>query len=156
LATVPKDQIVRDTFVLTSFDYIRQNFKLRYSTFINGTAQFDNPEKAFPEFTRLAKIATRMGAEIELTGHTDSVGTEAINQKLSMSRAESVKQFLVEKCGFPSAKIKVFAFGATKPICSNATEEGKRCNRRIEVAFRMPELPSVKEGGVKKDGSGKR
>lgn len=144
LARAPKGKIIRDTFYLTSFEHIRQHFKLRYSTFVNGTAEFDNPLKAYPELTRLAKIATRMGAELELTGHTDSTGAEGLNHELAFNRAQSVKQFLVEKCGFASEKIKVFGFGPTRPICSNATEEGRRCNRRVEVVFRMPVLPSQK------------
>lgn len=51
--------------------------------FIRCTAQFDNPTKAYPELTRLAKIATRMGAELELTGHTDNVGTPESNDAIS-------------------------------------------------------------------------
>ena len=146
LAQKPKGRIVRDTFILTSFEHIRQHFQLRHSTFINGIATFDNPLQAYPELTRLAKIATRMGAELELTGHTDSTGAEGANEKLALDRAQSVKDFLVEKCGFQSEKIKVFGFGPTRPICSNATEEGRRCNRRVEVVFRMPVLPSLKGG----------
>jgi outer membrane protein OmpA-like peptidoglycan-associated protein len=146
LVNLPKGKIVCDTFILTSFEYIRQHFKLQHSTFLNGTARFDNESKAFPELTRLAKIATRMGAELELTGHTDSTGVEGDNHKLAIDRAQSVKEFLVEKCGFDSEKIKVFAFGPTRPICPNTTAEGRRCNRRVEVVFRMPVLPSAKEG----------
>ena len=156
LANLPKGQIIRDTFILTSFEHIRQNFKLRHSTFMNGTAHFDNPAKAFPELTRLAKIATRMGAELELTGHTDSTGAEGANHKLALDRAQSVKLFMVEKCGFDPDKIKVFAFGPTKPICPNATDEGRRCNRRVEVVFIMPVLPSTKEGVSKSESSKER
>ncbi|MDZ4681930.1 MAG: OmpA family protein [Saprospiraceae bacterium] len=142
LANMPKGEIIRDTFILTSFEYIRQHFKLVHSTFINGTPQFDNPDKSFPELTRLAKIATRMGAELDLIGHTDGTGAESANQQLSSDRAKSVKRFLVEKCGFDPAKIKVFGYGPTRPLCPNDTEAGRRCNRRVEVVFRMPVLPS--------------
>ncbi|MEM7565446.1 MAG: OmpA family protein, partial [Pseudomonadota bacterium] len=141
LANVTKGAIIRDTFVLTSFDYIRRNFKLIHSTFFNGQSEFDEPAKAFPELTRLAKIATRMGAELELTGHTDGTGAETDNQQLSIDRAQSVKEFLVEKCGFDSSRIQVYGYGSSRPICENDTEEGRRCNRRVEVLFKMPELP---------------
>lgn len=146
LANVPKGEIIRDTFILTSFEYIRQHFKLVHSTFVNGTAHFDNPDKSFPELTRLAKIATRMGAELDLTGHTDGTGAEGANQQLSADRAMSVKRFLVEKCGFDPSKINVFGFGPTHPLCPNDTEAGRRCNRRVEVVFRMPVLPSARGG----------
>lgn len=141
LANVARGEIIRDTFVLTSFDYIRKHYRLVHSTFHNGTAEFDNPGKAYPELTRLAKIATRMGAELRLSGHTDGSGLESGNQELSLHRARSVKQFLVEKCGFNPDKIYVYGYGESRPICPNDTEEGRRCNRRVEVVFRMPVLP---------------
>lgn len=140
LANMPKGQIIRDTFILTSFEYIRKNFKLEQSTFITGTAIFNNPDQTYPELTRFAKIATRMGAELDLIGHTDGVGTEKNNIQLSVDRAQSVKNFLVDKCGFDPDKIRVSGCGSSKPICTNDTEEGRRCNRRVEVVFRMPEL----------------
>lgn len=148
LANVARGGIIRDTFVLTSFDYIRQNYRLVHSAFFTGTAQFDNPGKAYPELTRLAKIATRMGAELHLSGHTDGSGLESGNEELSFHRAGSVKQFLVEKCGFNPDKIYVYGYGESRPICPNDTEEGRRCNRRVEVVFRMPELPGEKLGVV--------
>ncbi len=140
LANVGRGEIIRDTFVLTSFDYIRKNYRLVHSTFFTGTADFDNPDKAYPELTRLAKIATRMGAELHLSGHTDGSGLESGNKQLSFHRAGSVKQFLVEKCGFDPGKIFVYGYGESRPICSNDTEEGRRCNRRVEVVFKMPVL----------------
>lgn len=142
LANYEKGSIIRDTFILTSFEYIRKNFKLEHSTFVNGTDTFDNPDITYPELTRFAKIATRMGAELDLIGHTDNTGLEASNHELSFNRAQSVKQFLVEKCGFDPDRIRVFGYGPDKPLCSNDTEEGRRCNRRVEVVFRMPELPA--------------
>lgn len=143
LANVKRGEIIRDTFILTSFDYIRKNFKLKHSTFFNGEAEFDRPHKAYPEITRLAKIANRMGADLELHGHTDNTGTEKENQELSAARANAIKTYLTEKCGFNEERIQVFAYGSTRPICSNATEEGRRCNRRLEIVFKMPELPSL-------------
>lgn len=141
LANITKGQILRDTFRLTSFDYIRRNFRLVNSTFINGTAQFDQPQKAYPELNRLAKIAVRMGAEIQLNGHTDNRGTTAENLKLSIARAESVKAFLVSRCGFDPDKIHLKGFGATQPRCEENTADCQNLNRRIEVEFKMPDLP---------------
>ena len=139
LANSLKGQIIVDTFIVTSFEYIRQNFKLEHSTFFTGTSVFDNPDKTYPELTRFARIATRMGAELDLTGHTDGTGEVKNNKQLSIDRAQSVKDFLVTKCGFDPEKIRVFGYGSSKPLCTNDTEEGRRCNRRVEVVFRMPE-----------------
>lgn len=143
-AMLSDDQIIRDTFKLKSFEYIRKNFVLEYGTFFNKTAEFDDKDRVYPELVRLAKIARRMGAELVLKGHTDNTGTEAENQALSEHRAEAVRSFLVNKCGFDRNKITIIGFGATKPKCPNTTEEGKRCNRRIEIVFKMPEIPIVK------------
>ena len=139
-----EDQIIKDTFWLTSFEHIRANFKLQYGTFYNKTAEFDDKDRVYPELVRLAKIARRMGAELVLTGHTDNNGTEAENQLLSEQRAEAVRTFLTDICGFEENKISTRGFGATQPKCSNDTEDGRRCNRRIEIEFKMPELPGKK------------
>jgi outer membrane protein OmpA-like peptidoglycan-associated protein len=137
--------IMRDTFRLLSFDYLRQHFELVHSTFQNGTAEFDCPSAAYPELTRLAKIAIRMGARLELTGHTDGTGTEAENLRLSIERAESVRRYLIEKCGFPADHVTAIGYGSANPECDNITEAGRRCNRRVEVVFRMPEVREATE-----------
>jgi len=141
LADIERGTIVRDTFYVTSFEHIREHFKLENSTFVYGTAQFKNPKGAYPELSRLAKIATRMGAEIELRGHTDESGNAASNKALSRQRAASVKAFLVDKCGFNPAKIHTYGYGAERPLCEEDTEACRRRNRRIEVVFKMPALP---------------
>ena len=133
-------EIIRDTFLVTSLDHIRRNFKLVNTTFLNGTATFDRPDLAYPELTRLAKITERMGAELQIEGHTDDQGSETSNQQLSEDRAASVKAFLVEKCGLSPGIITIKGYGATVPKASNDTEEGRLQNRRVEVKFRMPEL----------------
>ncbi|MEM6697587.1 MAG: OmpA family protein, partial [Bacteroidota bacterium] len=140
LADAQQGEIIRDTFRLTSFDYIRKYFKLIDCTFDHDQAIFDQPNKTKPELNRLAKIATRMGANLELVGHTDQVGTAAKNKQLSLDRAKAVKDFLVNSCGFPAERIEIEGKGASEPICDNDTEEGRRCNRRVEVKFEMPEL----------------
>ena len=132
--------IIRDTFRLTSFDYIRTHFELINSTFKSGTAIFDRPEAAHKELHRLADITTRMGAKLEITGHTDVVGNSEDNIKLSKARAQSVKDYLVQDCGIPAESIEIFGYGSTRPNCDNDTEEGRRCNRRVEIKFRMPKL----------------
>jgi OOP family OmpA-OmpF porin len=65
-------------------------------------------------------------------GHTDSRGTEAYNDALSMRRARSVRDYLI-KGGIPSKDIKVEGFGETKPVASNDTDEGRQQNRRVEL-----------------------
>jgi len=69
------------------------------------------------------------------TGHTDSIGTEAYNQKLSERRAAAVKEYLVSK-GIPSAKITTIGKGKTQPVATNKTKEGRQKNRRVDIEFK--------------------
>ena len=65
-------------------------------------------------------------------GYTDSVGSDATNQKLSKDRAESVRAYLVSK-GVPSEKITSVGKGEANPVASNDTPEGRANNRRVEI-----------------------
>ncbi len=65
-------------------------------------------------------------------GHTDSVGTDAYNQKLSVRRAEAVKAYLVSK-GIEQNRVYTEGKGEKQPIASNKTAEGRAKNRRVEI-----------------------
>ena len=67
-------------------------------------------------------------------GHTDAVGSDAYNQKLSIRRSEAVKAYLVTK-GLPDTKITTVGKGKTQPIATNKTKAGRAQNRRVEVEF---------------------
>lgn len=67
-------------------------------------------------------------------GHTDSDGSNALNQTLSENRAAAVRNYLVEK-GINTDRLKSTGFGETKPIASNKTAKGKAENRRVEVSL---------------------
>ncbi len=69
---------------------------------------------------------------IVAVGHTDWIGTDAYNQKLSERRANAVKAYLVSK-GVPAEKIFTEGKGKKQPIASNKTREGRAKNRRVEV-----------------------
>ncbi len=72
--------------------------------------------------------------QLIVEGHTDISGPEKFNQKLSGERAMAVKQFL-ENRGISPVRITTKAFGSTKPIVSNDTNEGRMQNRRVEIVF---------------------
>ena len=65
-------------------------------------------------------------------GHTDSVGSDAYNQKLSVRRAESVKAYLVTK-GIEKNRIYTEGKGEKQPVADNKTKEGRAKNRRVEI-----------------------
>ena len=69
---------------------------------------------------------------VNLAGHTDSIGTEAYNLKLSDRRWMSVKDYLVKK-GIAENRVSGQGFGESKPIADNKTAEGRAKNRRVEI-----------------------
>ena len=69
---------------------------------------------------------------VELTGHTDNVGSDAYNLKLSQERAEVVRQALIDK-GVASERLTAKGYGSTKPVCPNDTDEHRALNRRTEM-----------------------
>lgn len=74
-----------------------------------------------------------MNTEVMITvGHTDSIGNDAYNQKLSVRRAEAVKAYLVSK-GIDAARVYTEGKGKTQPIADNKTAEGRAKNRRVTV-----------------------
>jgi outer membrane protein OmpA-like peptidoglycan-associated protein len=70
--------------------------------------------------------------KIEISGHTDNVGTAADNLKLTENRAKAVTAYLANK-GIDIKRLTFKGFGATQPIADNKTEEGKAMNRRTEL-----------------------
>ena len=75
--------------------------------------------KKYPDFT------------VTIEGHTDNIGSQPYNQKLSDGRANSVMKALVER-GIGADRLTAIGFGKLKPIASNSTPEGRAENRRIE------------------------
>jgi len=73
--------------------------------------------------------------EVKIDGHTDNVGEYNYNMSLSKKRAESAKKYLVSK-GVDSSRVATEGFSFSKPVASNATQEGRDKNRRIEVILK--------------------
>lgn len=69
---------------------------------------------------------------VRIVGHTDSTGGDVVNRPLSMDRAMSARDYLVDR-GVATARIGVAGRGAQEPVASNATEAGRAKNRRIEI-----------------------
>ena len=69
---------------------------------------------------------------IDVLGHTDSTGSDAYNQGLSERRAQSVASYLTSR-GVQPARIATRGYGESAPIATNATEEGRAANRRVEI-----------------------
>ncbi len=80
---------------------------------------------------RLAETLIRTNAHIVVKGHTDNIGPEEVNLKLSKERALNVTQYLRDK-GVPSSRLSTEYYGMSRPIATNDTEEGRARNRRVE------------------------
>ena len=71
---------------------------------------------------------------VEIGGHTDNVGSDETNMKLSHERAKSVRNYLV-KAGIVSGRLQAKGYGETEPVADNETEEGRKTNRRTEFVI---------------------
>lgn len=108
---------------------------------------FDFDKSAIkPEFRPVLDEAARIlqdntAIQVTIEGHTDSIGTDAYNQKLSERRAQAVKQYLVSK-GVSADRLETVGKGETAPIAPNTTDDGKdnpegrAMNRRAELKVR--------------------
>jgi outer membrane protein OmpA-like peptidoglycan-associated protein len=85
--------------------------------------------------TLIDKIKTKTFKRIEILGHTDSLGNDAYNKNLSVSRAETVKKYLIDRLHYDPATIVTKGFAATIPVTSNATSAGRQRNRRVEIVL---------------------
>jgi len=85
---------------------------------------------------KLAKVAGIVsghpGLRLDVEGHTDSVGGDDYNQRLSEQRGEAVREYLTQQ-GMPFSSVTAKGFGKTRPVASNDTAEGRQQNRRVEI-----------------------
>ncbi len=89
--------------------------------------------EAYPMLNEVVEIIRENpGLHAILEGHTDSVGTNAYNQKLSERRADAVMQYVLQR-GIPADRLSSTGYGETKPRATNDTEEGRALNRRVEI-----------------------
>ena len=79
-----------------------------------------------------ATLSSSPGFNVELQGHTDSMGSDSYNMNLSQNRAKSVKNYLVNQ-GVESGRLTARGYGEEQPIASNDTAEGRAENRRVEL-----------------------
>jgi outer membrane protein OmpA-like peptidoglycan-associated protein/Tol biopolymer transport system component len=86
-----------------------------------------------PELKRILQVMKENKAlVIEISGHTDNTGSDEINNKLSLERANAVKEYLLNGL-IESTRIRTKGYGKSKPKADNATEEGRQINRRVEI-----------------------
>ena len=91
-------------------------------------------------YGKLDEVAEALKANpdvrVEISGHTDNVGSDEGNLTLSQARAESVRRYFIEK-GVAADRMEAKGYGETKPVATNDTAEGRAENRRVEMS-RLP------------------
>ena len=102
-----------------NFDFDKAEIKPEFKPELDNAAEFIRQNSKVPY--------------ILLAGHTDNVGEDDYNQKLSEQRAEAVRQALIDSYGIDSSKLVARGYGEAQPVADNATEEGRYENRRVEV-----------------------
>jgi len=118
-APVPMKEKVTITLNV-QFDTNKAVVKEEYNDEIKRVADF---MKEFPDTTA------------EIGGHTDNIASAAYNQKLSEKRANSVRQYLIDKFGIDGSRLTAVGYGLTKPVAGNDTEDGRQQNRRVEAVM---------------------
>ncbi|MBA96649.1 MAG: cell envelope biogenesis protein OmpA [Sulfitobacter sp.] len=102
--------------------------------FDSGTSSLG--DKTFAALENLASfLKARPEFQVVLVGHTDSVGLLEPNIALSRSRAESVRQRLVQQYGVPNDRLDAHGMGYLAPIATNLTAQGREANRRVEAVL---------------------
>jgi OOP family OmpA-OmpF porin len=130
LTDIKQYQEVHEDLYLVPIE-VGQSVSLQNVFFKQGTSQL--LQESYPELDRLASILVdNPTMEIELGGHTDNQGDANKDLKLSQDRVKTVKDYLVNK-GIDSKRIAGKGYGGSKPIASNAKEETRKLNRRVEV-----------------------
>jgi OOP family OmpA-OmpF porin len=98
----------------------------------------------YPLLSKIQQSIRTFGEpDVVIEGHTDSTGSNEINELLSQQRAESVRQYLLANKTLSYDRIVAVGYGSSKPLASNATEEGRAVNRRIDVIIK----PQAQIGG---------
>jgi len=99
------------------------------------TAKFSLRPLAREKLAKVSGIVSgHPGLRLDVEGHTDSVGGDAYNQRLSEQRGESVRDYLIQQ-GMPASSVTTRGFGKTQPVASNDTSAGRQENRRVELVI---------------------
>ena len=91
-------------------------------------------EESFSDIKNLADFMQQYPqTSTRVEGHTDSVGTDQYNQRLSERRAQAVREVLVNQYGVESQRVDSAGYGESRPVADNSTEQGRQINRRVEA-----------------------
>ena len=140
-----------DKQVIAYTEPVKETFKTIFSdkpVTIEGTNFDTDSAKLKPDadikLNEVVEFAAKYpDANLAVTGHTDSTGSESRNEKLSVARAESVKAYLVSK-GVAAERITTKGVASAQPVADNKTKDGRAQNRRVEISSVIKEEQKVR------------
>lgn len=127
-------QIENDIVVTSIEQMIEEEIPMPLNNLFFDTNEWALQPASINELERVVGILTDHPYKVEIGGHTDNVGSDAANMKLSEMRAKAVLAWLTEH-GIDGSRLRAKGYGESKPITSNESEEGRRMNRRVEIRF---------------------
>ncbi|MFN7603175.1 MAG: OmpA family protein, partial [Bacteroidota bacterium] len=110
--------------------YLVEKITLRFQFKFNSIDLDDDSEEFLNDLTKTLETDPRL--EVKVVGHTDNIGSEKFNERLSLKRAESVQKFLISR-GIDPSRVSVKGKGMSQPLTENETEAGRATNRRVEI-----------------------
>lgn len=111
---------------------------ITWNLFQTGSEEVD-PERAHILDTIAGVLADYPAYQVVVEGHTDNTGSKAINLALSTARAQSVKDYFVNKKNLPSGRFTATGYGSERPLASNDDPKGRQKNRRVEIVLLYPQ-----------------
>ncbi|MGO1068944.1 OmpA family protein [Lysobacter sp. CA199] len=133
-----QERALRERMAGTGVDVVRQGDNITLNMPSNITFAFNSANLEPQFYSVLDNVASTLTEYnqtiVEVAGHTDSIGTDAVNQRLSEQRAASVGNYLMTK-GLMRDRFILTGAGKTRPIASNDTDAGRAQNRRVEITL---------------------
>lgn len=124
-----------DIKTITIKEMIEEGIAVPMNNLFFDTGKWNLKAESRNELNRVAKIINKQNVKVEISGHTDDVGTDENNQELSEKRAQSVRQYLIDHCGCQADKLIAVGYGKTRPVVPNDSEKNRKLNRRVEMRF---------------------
>ena len=119
----------------TADDQLKLNIPNDVSFDLNSAAIRPSMRNVLDPFA--SQLRDDANSRVSIVGHTDSSGSDAVNNPLSIERAQSVRDYLVSR-GVPAAHVQTAGRGEREPVADNGTEAGRARNRRVEIYLREP------------------
>jgi len=133
-----QEQQLRDNLQGSRIEIDRRGDDIVLNMPSSVTFGFDSAELTADARSALNEVANVLtqytDTRVNIAGHTDSTGDASYNQRLSERRAQSVGNYL-SQIGVSSMRLNTMGYGANQPVASNATEQGRAQNRRVEITL---------------------